>query len=175
VLQQVAGGVQVGDVCRQLGISEQTFYRWRKAYGSMLPSEARELKQVSDDSFELGVFVPQLAQTRVRFGYRRLLVLMRREGWTVGKERFYRVTTEESLALRPKRPWRHASAVHREPRRPATRATTSGAWICRRPARRWPTLSSVDDHVILDFSRRGKPTDNAPSNRSMVGFAYPRP
>jgi putative transposase len=62
----------------------------------------------------------ELAQTRVRFGYRRLLVLMRREGWDVGKERFYRVYTEESLALRRKRPWRHATAVHREQRRPAT-------------------------------------------------------
>jgi putative transposase len=61
----------------------------------------------------------ELAQTRVRFGYRRLLVLMRREGWDVGKERFYRVYTEESLALRRKRPWRHATAVHREQRRPA--------------------------------------------------------
>ena len=61
----------------------------------------------------------ELAQTRVRFGYRRLLVLMRREGWDVGKERFCRVYTEESLALRRKRPWRHATAVHREQRRPA--------------------------------------------------------
>ena len=40
VLQQVAQGVPVGDVCRQVGISEQTFYRWTKAYGGMLPSEA---------------------------------------------------------------------------------------------------------------------------------------
>src|SRR5437762_1489079 len=39
----------------------------------------------------------ELAQTRVRFGYRRLLVLMRREGWEVGKERFSRVYAEESL------------------------------------------------------------------------------
>ena len=46
-----------------------------------------------------------LAQTRVRFGYRRLRVLLRREGWEVGKERFYRVYTEEGLALRRKRPW----------------------------------------------------------------------
>ena len=30
VLQQVASGVPVGDVCRQVGISEQTFYRWKK-------------------------------------------------------------------------------------------------------------------------------------------------
>jgi len=44
VLQQVAQGVPVGDVCRQVGISEQTFYRWKKAYGG--PSEARELKRI---------------------------------------------------------------------------------------------------------------------------------
>ena len=37
VLQQAAGGVAVGDICRQVGISEQTFYRWKKAYGGMLP------------------------------------------------------------------------------------------------------------------------------------------
>src|SRR5450759_5756878 len=61
----------------------------------------------------------ELAETRVRFGYRRLLVMMHREGWEVGKERFYRVYTEEGLALRRKRPWRHATAVHREQRRPA--------------------------------------------------------
>jgi transposase-like protein len=48
VLLQVGGGVPVGDVCRQVGISEQTFYRWKKEYGGMLPSEARELKQVRD-------------------------------------------------------------------------------------------------------------------------------
>jgi transposase-like protein len=42
VLQQVAEGIAVGEVCRQVGISEQTFYRWKKDYGGMLPSEARE-------------------------------------------------------------------------------------------------------------------------------------
>jgi putative transposase len=62
----------------------------------------------------------ELAQTRVRFGYRRLRVLLLREGWDVGKERFYRVYTEEGLALRRKRPWRHATPVHREQRRPAS-------------------------------------------------------
>ena len=63
--------------------------------------------------------VRELAQTRGRFGYRRLRVLLLREGWEVGQERFYRVYTEEGLALGRKRPWRHASAVHREQRRPA--------------------------------------------------------
>ena len=53
----------------------------------------------------------ELAQTRVRFGYRRLLVLLRREGWELGKKRCYRLYTEEGLALRRKRPWRHAKIV----------------------------------------------------------------
>ena len=63
----------------------------------------------------------ELSQTRVRFGYRRLLVMLRREGWDVGKHRFYRLYTEEGLALRRERPWRHATAVHREQRRPSTK------------------------------------------------------
>ena len=50
VLQQAEGGVPVGDVCRQVGISEQTFYRWKKVYGGMPPSEARELKQLRDEN-----------------------------------------------------------------------------------------------------------------------------
>lgn len=48
VLQQVGGGMPVGDVCRQVGIFEQTFYRWKKAYAGMLPSEAHELKQLRE-------------------------------------------------------------------------------------------------------------------------------
>jgi hypothetical protein len=61
-----------------------------------------------------GHFIPSdLVQTRVRFGYRRLRVLLLREGWEVGKERFYRVYTEEGPAPRGKRPWRHTTAVHR--------------------------------------------------------------
>ena len=36
VLQQVGAGVPVGDVCRQVGVSEQTFYRWKKEYGGMI-------------------------------------------------------------------------------------------------------------------------------------------
>jgi putative transposase len=40
-----------------------------------------------------------------------LLVVMHREGWEVGKQRFYRLYTEEGLALGRKRPWRHATAA----------------------------------------------------------------
>jgi putative transposase len=46
-------------------------------------------------------------------------VLLRREGWDVGKNRFYRVYCEENLGLRRKRPWQHVTAVHRLQRLPA--------------------------------------------------------
>ena len=65
VLQQVTGGVPVGDVCRQVGVSEQTFYRWKKQYGGMLPSEARELKQVRDENTKLKRLVADLSLDKV--------------------------------------------------------------------------------------------------------------
>ena len=46
VLKQAETGVPIGEFCRQVGISEQTFYRWRKVYGNLQPSEARELKRM---------------------------------------------------------------------------------------------------------------------------------
>lgn len=65
VLQQVARGVPVGDVCRQVGVSEQTFYRWKKTYGEMLPSEARELKQLRDENTKLKRLVAELSLDKV--------------------------------------------------------------------------------------------------------------
>ena len=65
VLQQVSGGMPVGDVCRQVGISEQTFYRWKKEYAGMLPSEARELKQLRDENTKLKRLVAELSLDKV--------------------------------------------------------------------------------------------------------------
>ena len=65
VLQQVGGGVSVGDVCRQVGISEQTFYRWKKSYGGMLPSEARELRQLREENTKLKRLVAELSLDKV--------------------------------------------------------------------------------------------------------------
>jgi hypothetical protein len=61
----------------------------------------------------------ELAHTRLRFAYRRIFLLLNREGWDVGEIRFYRVYCEENLGLRRKRSWRHVTAVHREVKRPA--------------------------------------------------------
>ena len=65
VLQQVGGGMPVGEVCRQIGIAEQTFYRWKKEYAGMLPSEARELKQLRDENTKLKRLVADLSLDKV--------------------------------------------------------------------------------------------------------------
>ena len=65
VLPQAASGVPVAEVCRQVGIAEQTFYRWKKVYGTMLPSEARELKQLRDENRQLKRLVADLSLDKV--------------------------------------------------------------------------------------------------------------
>jgi putative transposase len=65
---------------------------------------------------ELRARIPEIAQSRVRYGYRKILVLLRREGWQVGKHLVYRLYKEEGLALK-KRPQKRRKAVkHREER-----------------------------------------------------------
>lgn len=65
ILKQAETGAPVGDLCRQVGISEQTFYRWKKSYGGMLPSEARELKQLREENARLKRVVADLTLDKV--------------------------------------------------------------------------------------------------------------
>jgi putative transposase len=46
VLKQAELGLSVADLTRQIGISEQTFYCWKRQYGGLEPDQVRELKQV---------------------------------------------------------------------------------------------------------------------------------
>jgi putative transposase len=58
----------------------------------------------------------EIVRTRVRYGYRRVLTMLRRDGWAIGKKLVYRLYSEEGLVLRSKRPKRRKMAVHREAR-----------------------------------------------------------
>jgi putative transposase len=58
----------------------------------------------------------EIVRTRVRYGYRRVLTMLRRDGWAIGKKLVYRLYCEEGLVLRSKRPKRRKMAVHREAR-----------------------------------------------------------
>lgn len=53
ILQEVERGGEARAVCRRVGITEQTFYRWRQKYGGMQVSEARRLKQLEEENRRL--------------------------------------------------------------------------------------------------------------------------
>ncbi len=68
----------------------------------------------------------ELAASRPRFGYRRLHMLLRREGWKINHKLVYRLYSEEGLALRRRKPRRRRSVVARRGRPEPTRANQ--AW-----------------------------------------------
>jgi putative transposase len=59
-LKQVDAGRKAGEVCRQLGVSEPTFYAWKRKYGGMGVSEVRELRQLRDENRKLKELVADL-------------------------------------------------------------------------------------------------------------------
>ncbi len=198
VLKQAEEGTAVGEVCRKAGISEATFYAWRKKYAGLMPSEMKRLRQLEEENGKLKRIVADLsldkamlqdvispktmkpdrrrrvvddvratwrvsirracrrcglrpstyhyksrrgdqaplrkrireiAETRVRYGYRRIHVLLRREGWLVNPKRVYRLYRESGLQLRNKTPKRRVKAKLREgtASRPRER-TRPGRW-----------------------------------------------
>jgi len=50
---ELGKGARVPDVCRQLSISEQTYYRWRQKYGGMAPAVAKQLKVLEKENGRL--------------------------------------------------------------------------------------------------------------------------
>ncbi|MHC2071123.1 IS3 family transposase [Bremerella sp. T1] len=189
-LKQAESGVPVEEVCRKLGISQQTFYRWKKKFDGLGVAEVRRLKQLEeenkklkqlvadlsldkqilqdvlfkralkpdrlratadrvqaayriserrtcrllslarstcrylslrDDQAPLRMRLKELAAARVRYGYRRLHILLRREGWAINAKRVYRLYREEQLGLRTKTPRRRVSCQTRALRPSATR------------------------------------------------------
>jgi putative transposase len=59
-LQQAETGTPVEEVCRKLGISEGTFYRWKKVYGGLMPSEVRKLRHLEEENARLRKLVADL-------------------------------------------------------------------------------------------------------------------
>lgn len=74
--------------------------------------------------------IREIAETRVRYGYQRIHILLRREGWHVNHKKVYRLYCEEGLNIRRKRPRRRVAAAHRVER---------------------PSVSSIDQCWSMDF------------------------
>ena len=60
-LRQADNGVKVEEVCRKLGISDATFYNWKKKYGSLGVSELRKLKELEEENGGLKKIVADLS------------------------------------------------------------------------------------------------------------------
>ena len=61
ILRQAEEGTPVAEVCSKSGISEQTYYRWRKKYGGLMPSEMKRLKQLEEENKRLKNLVADLS------------------------------------------------------------------------------------------------------------------
>ncbi len=85
--------MSVRRACRLAGLRGSTFYYQRRA----------------KDRTALKIRLKELALTRIRFGYLRLTVMLRREGWAVGKKLVYRLYREMELSMRCKHRRRMAS------------------------------------------------------------------
>jgi len=88
--------VGVRRACSMIGLSRSCYY----------------YRSVRDDR-ALRKRIREIAETRVRYGYKRVHVLLRREGWHINHKKVYRIYCEEGLNLRRKRPRRRVSAAHR--------------------------------------------------------------
>src|SRR3954454_7432727 len=60
-LKQAELGTPVEEVCRKLGISDATFYNWKKKYGGLGPSELRRLRQLEEENSKLKRLVADLS------------------------------------------------------------------------------------------------------------------
>ena len=144
-LRQAESGTPVADVCRQIGVSEASFYVWKNevretesdrdsgaapaARRERAPEVSRRRSDVGQahsgaafyrrsrakDQSVLRLPIRELAHARPRFGYQRIHVLLRREGWLVNKRRVRRPYRPEGLQLRMRVRRRKHMCLHRGP------------------------------------------------------------
>ena len=103
---RTAWQVGIRRACRALPV-ERSSYHYRSRRAGQAPLSKR---------------IKEIAETRVRYGYRRSHVLLCREGWQVNVKRVCRLYREQGLQLRNKSPKRRVKAKLREDRSPATEA-----------------------------------------------------
>ena len=61
ILKQAEDGTAISEVCRRAGISDATFYNWRKKYSGLLPSQMRRLRQLEEENGKLKRIVADLS------------------------------------------------------------------------------------------------------------------
>lgn len=61
VLRQGEEGVPVAEICRKAGISQATYFNWKKKFGGMLPSEVKKLRALEEENRQLKRLVADLS------------------------------------------------------------------------------------------------------------------
>jgi len=97
---RVAWQVSIRRACRAVPVDRSTYH-----YRSKPAGQAPLMKRIKE-----------IAETRVRYGYRRVHVLLRREGWRVSVKRVYRLYREQGLQLHNKSAKRRVKAKLRDDR-----------------------------------------------------------
>ncbi|MEI6000721.1 IS3 family transposase, partial [Paraburkholderia bengalensis] len=136
------------------------------------------------DPSALVMRIREITQTRVHYGYRRVHVMLRREGWRDNHKRVYRLYREQGLSLRHKRPRRNRSARLRQPKQTVT--SVNEIWSMDFVAdalfdgRRLRTLTIVDNYtreclaIDVGASLRGEDVvaalDRITANRPLPRF-----
>ena len=100
---QLRFGASQRQICGVLQLSRSVYY----------------YKSVARDSSVLSMRIREITETHVHYGYRRVHVLLRREGWPDNHKRVYRLYKAQGLSLRHKRPRRNKSARLRQPQQVA--------------------------------------------------------
>ena len=117
---------------RQLAVWLEDHYQvsLRKACSSViLSTSSYYYKSHKRSDAALRMRIRDIAQTRIRYGFNRILILLRREGFSDNHKRVYRIYKDEGLNLRSKRPRRSRNTAHRLDRRKPPVLTKCGAWI----------------------------------------------
>ena len=105
-MKQVVGYIQ-----SHHGLSERRACRITKQHRS-----TQRQVSTADPLTEIRQRMHEIVATRIRYGYRRVHIMLKREGLTIGRNRVYRLYKEEGLVLKNKRPRRRKMVTHREAR-----------------------------------------------------------
>jgi putative transposase len=60
-LRQAEEGTSVSEICRKMGISDNTFYNWKKKYAGLMPSDLKKLRQLEEENNRLKKLVADLS------------------------------------------------------------------------------------------------------------------
>jgi len=109
-------------------------------------------RSVARDSSALLARIKEIAATRVHYGYRRVHVMLQREGWKDNHKRVYHLYRAEGLSLRHKRPKRNKSARLRQPK---------------------SIVTAINEIWSMDFVSDARKPQARPGGAERLAFIYP--